>query len=232
MIYRVIGFTAWAATIFYTQKYSSLEMTVEDCKQPLWNEDIQKIANIAAERMGIQKEIPVYQNIYNDCGSYTNGKDYIVLDKNEGINPVFIIYHEVAHLKQNHNLKRALFNSAIFSATYSLLYEVLSKKKYSWKKKLLMVPTILLTHSVMQNFLSRRWEKEADVIASRHVPLQALVEAIDDFDHQNIPEHFIEIFRDHPSLKKRANYLKKELYHRFSNFPHPSSTPSIHLKAF
>ncbi|HCY76405.1 MAG TPA: peptidase [Ignavibacteriales bacterium] len=136
-----------------------------------------------------------------------------------------VIAHELGHYKHKHILKNILFGTVSSFLTFFII-SVLYKNSISWFSfnsitQIAALPLLSLwamiiglIQSPIGNFLSRKYEYEADryAIESTCKP-KSFIETLEKLTDQNLgdrePNPFVEwFFYSHPSIKNRINAIK------------------------
>lgn len=133
---------------------------------------------------------------------------------------VAVFAHEAGHLKRKHILKIILINVVVlFFIFYGLSYLKFEKSIngdvvfMNIFKILFLIMLIQNFLMIFQNYLSRKYEKEADLYSKKIMGTEKyLISALKKLEIQNMaddnPNKIIEIlFYSHPSIKKRIEYL-------------------------
>ncbi|SDN62182.1 STE24 endopeptidase [Desulfonauticus submarinus] len=140
---------------------------------------------------------------------------------------IAVLAHELAHFKLKHIFKQiilSLANLAIFLITLQLflhqpnISKALGIEYPSIHANLLAFSLIFTPLSfilgIMENFLSRKFEKQADMFALKFVKSQDLISALKKLAQNNLSNltpHpiYVFFFYSHPPLTKRIKYLQQ-----------------------
>lgn len=140
---------------------------------------------------------------------------------------IAVLAHELAHFKLKHIFKQiilSLTNLAIFLITLQLflhqpnISKALGIEYPSIHANLLAFSLIFTPLSfilgIMENFLSRKFEKQADMFALKFVKSQDLISALKKLAQNNLSNltpHpiYVFFFYSHPPLTKRIKYLQQ-----------------------
>ena len=140
-------------------------------------------------------------------------------------NPLaFVVSHELAHFRKNHMLKSAVISFSLATAVVHLCNDMVSR---------IIFPFFVVAICYK---LSRINEKEADLLACRHIEASDIAEAIRWLSHEMLsnrelyahrPRYIRAIYKllridpgenisdfSHPPLAERITYLKREYYRR------------------
>jgi len=185
----------------------------------IWNNyslknNIQCDKNIRDDNFNIVKELNLTDKIdiiYSHFEPACFGSPYYfikpIIFLNYEDNMKFILYHELFHIKQNHEIIRKLLITIVFYIS----------SHFSFKIGFL----IQIILSLISNRLClRNQERDADLFACKHCSITDLNKIIKYFerirnDKLKIPQTFLTKFYDfydtHPPLQERIDYINEEI---------------------
>lgn len=122
----------------------------------------------------------------------------------------FVIYHEFAHIQQNHTLKCFIL-TMIIGGVMSIVFD----KVVWWENMLIDLISVQI--------LGRYYEREADLIAQKHCTVEQLYQAISMLNDTKRQykmswfDKFMELLDIHPTEKQRINMIRSEIVARKNN---------------
>jgi Zn-dependent protease with chaperone function len=144
-----------------------------------------------------------------------------------------IVAHELAHLKYGHVSQKIAIQGICGAITGNVLTELYKRKYVTWQQSLIGYLGTVILLTPLFNYVSRRFEKEADLAAAKVVGADAMINSFDKLNNvtkkyrvfNKIAEDlygkspkFIKrlthlLWSTHPSFKERKAYVR-ELDHQ------------------
>ena len=217
IVILTILYPIFSVSYIYTTQY--ITTLNEKCRK-IKNKELEKnLRNIIKKENVKIDSICIEENFNTIVYTYLYFNNYKIyfwkefLNKHSKQEALSAFYHEIYHIKENHILKLLLLDTFFAFFAISLLYfilksdnihKALSDKKSIWISYtifiLLLIP-ISTIWDVIKNYVSRQYEKQADLFAIKHTNKETLNKILQD-DNEKHTKLYKILYYNHPIDRK------------------------------